>query len=373
MYPILYANLTLNTTWFQQLLTRRIVPVDIISLSSLRRRVMLARTYQNKLALTFAVAYVVVVILVLSSRQHLLSELVVSRTFFSNVTCNHVCYGTPATGNRLGNYMFFYAVVHYVAWLTGRAPCVRNASTTTPLDRVFDLDIARVGCPDRCPVNTFSDRLVYAYDPRVTALVNVPSNQTILLVGYFSSWKYADPVASRLRRSLKFRRKLVQFADNFLSVNVPPGWSTLSFVRVGVHVRRGDFLSRWAINKGFTVATPLYLQRALGYFVERFERIQFIVASNDIPWCRKHIISSTWDRNRVNITFSENHSAGQDLALLASCSHIVITSGTYGWWAAWLANGITVYYADFPRQGSSLGNRSRAEEYYPPNWIGING
>jgi len=133
-------------------------------------------------------------------------------------------------------------------------------------------------------------------------------------------------------------------------------------------------LSRWAIKRGFTVATPRYLRRALGYFVQRFAPVQFVVASNDVPWCRKHIRpSATWGRNAANITFAAGHSAGIDLAILASCNHTVLTTGTYGWWAAWFANGTTVYYSQFPRPGSSLGNRSHTEDYYPPNWIGIDG
>jgi len=64
-------------------------------------------------------------------------------------------------------------------------------------------------------------------------------------------------------------------------------------------------------------------------------------------------------------------SAGEDLALLASCDHTVITTGTFGWWAAWLANGITVYYANHPRHGSQLSSMIHHDDYYPPQWIGI--
>ena len=59
-----------------------------------------------------------------------------------------------------------------------------------------------------------------------------------------------------------------------------------------------------------------------------------------------------FNKTNVNITFSVQHSAGQDLALLASCDHTVMATGTFSWWAAWLANGTTVYYANFPRRGS---------------------
>jgi len=188
-----------------------------------------------------------------------------------------------------------------------------------------------------------------------------------------TKFRYTDPIADALRHELKFRRELRQFSTGFLAANIPPGWSRASFVRVAVHIRRGDFLQRRKIRKGFTTATPRYLRRATGYFVERFARVQFVVASNDIPWCRLHLRSLFPDPDRVNVTFSEGHSAGEDLALLTSCNHAVISTGTYGWWAAWLIDGMTVYYADFPRKGSSLGIRSRVKDYYPSSWIAING
>jgi len=335
---------------------------------------MTARLRRTRVVLTLtSVALVLVVVLLSLRRRSSLLRSAVSPTSSSKSTCNYVCFGAPRAGNRLGNHLFYLAAVLYVASLTGRSPCIRTSPRRSPLDRVFDLDISRLDDEDRCPIHRFRHTLVYAYNPLVETLVGVPSSRRILLVGSFASWKYVRPIDARLRQSLNFRRKLVQFAVQFLRTNTPPGWTDSSFVRVGVHVRRGDFLHRRKIRKGFTTATPRYLRRALGYFVDRFARIQFVVTSNDVPWCRKNVRQSFWDRNRVNITISEGHSAGQDLALLASCNHTVITTGTYGWWAAWLVNGITVYYANFPRPGSSLGNRSHTEEYYPPNWIGFNG
>jgi len=51
------------------------------------------------------------------------------------------------------------------------------------------------------------------------------------------------------------------------------------------------------------------------------------------------------------------------------CQHTVITVGTFGWWAGWLANGTTVYYKDWPRRGSPLAALARHADYFPPYWI----
>lgn len=287
--------------------------------------------------------------------------------------CNYVGFFT--TGNRLGNHMFFYAGLTYVAWLTGRRPCI----WTKPggiifryLHSVFDLDIKFIDLSTLgCPYYYFRQHGAYTYDKRIESLINISDSESLWIEGSFASWMYAYPVATQLRQNLRFRKEITEFVADFLSSNVPPGWTTLTFICVGVHVRRGDFLKGWARKEGFTVAGERYLQRAMNYFVERFPRIQFIVASNDIRWCQKHITVSMFNRTDVKITFSEKHSAGQDLALLANCDHTVITTGTYSWWAAFLANGTTVYYASFPRRGSKLATRVRLHEFNHPNWIGF--
>jgi len=283
--------------------------------------------------------------------------------------CSYVGFEIPKTGNRLGNHLFYYSGVMYVASLTGRRPCIWTKSTNTLLNSVFDVDIERVDIKTlACPLYKFTQRKVGVYDRRVEALVNRSHNESLSLKGAFQSWKYIEPIAERLRQQLTFRRKLMEFVAKFWNNSVPPGWNGLQFVRVGVHVRRGDFLGGWARSRGFTVANERYLQRAIGYFVRRFRRVQFVVTSDDIRWCQKHM---EFNSSSVNVTFSVGHNTGQDLALLASCDHIVMTTGTYSWWAAWLANGITVYYANYPKRGSWLRIQMDDDDYYHPNWIGL--
>ena len=285
--------------------------------------------------------------------------------------CSTVGFVIPRTGNGLGNHLFYYAGTMYVAWLTGRRPVVLTSSKRTKLDRAFNLDIMRLGNNKRCRVMSFYHHFIYAYNRRVEDFVTVDTNVSIKLTGSFCSWKYTQPIEEELRRKLRFHRKLTEFAERFIANNVPHGWNATAFVRVGVHVRRGNFLGGWAVGKGFTVAGKQYLTRAMTYFIERYQRVQFFVASNDIGWCRRNINMSLFNHELVNITFSVKHSTEQDLALLASCDHSVMSTGTYSWWASWLANGTTVYYKKFPRQGSWLWRRSRVADYFPPTWIGM--
>ena len=285
--------------------------------------------------------------------------------------CFTVGFAIPTTGNGLGNHLFYYAGTMYVAWLTGRKPLILS-SKSTKLDQAFDLNIARKDTNKPCPVTRFIHQYVYAFNANITDLTRVEANVSIQVTGSFCSWKYTQPIENQLRHKLRFHQELTAFVEKFLSDNVPRGWNTSTFVRVGVHVRRGDFLSNWAIDAGFTVASREYLNHSMTYFVERYPLVQFIVASNDIGWCRTNIKMSSFNQEKVKITFSVGHSTVQDIALLAGCDHSIMTTGTYSWWASWLAGGTTIYYKRFPRLGSRLWRWSRADDFFPPTWIGMN-
>jgi len=47
---------------------------------------------------------------------------------------------------------------------------------------------------------------------------------------------------------------------------------------VGIHVRRGDMMNEDKVEYGYTTPDEAYFAHAMRYFVDLFERIQFIVA-----------------------------------------------------------------------------------------------
>jgi galactoside 2-L-fucosyltransferase 1/2 len=80
---------------------------------------------------------------------------------------------------------------------------------------------------------------------------------------------------------------------------------------------------------------------------------------------------------RVSTTFNFTivHSTGrsgwEDMAILSKCNHTIMTVGTFGWWAGFLAGGITVYFKDFPAVGSELSLGFDAGDYFLPEWVGL--
>ena len=286
--------------------------------------------------------------------------------------------------------MFNFAVVVFVAELTGRLPRIQNTTLKTDLEVIFDLNIDKYDF-DTQPVRIIGEANSLKYDTRVEELApTVPRNTTIHMRGYHQSWKYSRSAECRLRQIFIIHERIHDLIDRFFVTSIPPKW-TRNFIRVGIHVRRGDIELAEKLQFGYTIPNRTYFFNAMQYFTLNYgPRVQFFVVSNDMTWCKKEFPSIETELNqyndssnvtqgktasdadiRVNVTYSVAHSFGVDFALLSSCDHVIMSTGTYGWWAAWLAKGTTIYYADWPRKGSSLWREFTKEDFFPPSWIGM--
>lgn len=283
----------------------------------------------------------------------------------SNYCSRYVSLG-KFISSGLGNQMFYFAAALHVANLTGREVVLFDNHKVGTLVAVFDLNVKIL--KDVCPKYGFAEATP-SFDTNLEKFVlnkSETSNKTIVINGYFQSWRYLRLTSERVRHHFTFKPDTRQVATRFLQANIPAGWTT-DFLRVGVHIRRGNFLEPRPMKKGYSVGTELYFQKAMRYFVEKHGRTQFIVASMDRIWTTKFIYFN--DTALANITFSFGRKAAQDMAILSMCDHVIVSTGTFGWWSGWLAGGMTIYYADYPRRNSTFSKMLKREDYYPTNWI----
>jgi len=277
---------------------------------------------------------------------------------------------TISFAGGLGNQMFQYAALYGISKANGFRPLLCGQ---TVVGRVFRQLKARRIDDDVAPATksygVYLERKSNAFDSRALSL-NFMRN--IVLDGFYQSWRYFDHVRSDIRKQFQFRSSTVAAVDNFLSDSaklLPPG-SDEPYVFVGIHVRRGDLLDGYNVKAGYTVADASYFSRAMQYFGKKFDRVVFVVCSDDMAWSTSNVRSGLPNAAVVFSQFS-SLSPEFDLALLAHCNHTIMTVGSFGWWAAWLAGGETVYFRDFPRLGSSLRENFRMGDYYLPQWIAM--
>jgi len=275
---------------------------------------------------------------------------------------------TIAFAGGVGNQMFQYAALYGISKANGFRPVMCGQ---TVVGRVFrQLKVKRIQ-QDVALVSksygVYLERKTNAFDSRALSL-NFMRN--IVLDGFYQSWRYFDHVRSDIRKQFEFRSSTVATVNNFLSDSAKLLATNEPCVYVGIHVRRGDLLSNRNDKAGYTVADATYFSHAMRYYAKKFERVVFVVCSDDMSWSTSNV-KSTLSNSVVVFSQFSTLSPEFDLALLSHCNHSIISVGSFGWWAAWLAGGETVYYRDFPRPGSSLRDNFRMGDYYLPRWIAM--
>ena len=180
----------------------------------------------------------------------------------------------------------------------------------------------------------------------------------------FASYKYFQHVEEELRTDFTFKPYILETARRWLEKQTPKAWRGKGFVRVVIHVRRGDYINPAHERDGWPRPTTKYFNLSMSYFTDCLELVQFVVLSDDPAWCKKQIKGN-------NIVYSSKHSPIVDMAIASLCDHAIITIGTYSWWVGWFANGITITQKNVPKSGSRLSRRLYRADHYKPEWVGL--
>lgn len=174
-------------------------------------------------------------------------------------------------------------------------------------------------------------------EPRSDMYASLPPVDVVVCC-YMESRHYFAGREQQVRRMFTFREAVLRQARESLET-LPP-----DVTRVGVHVRR----------LGIKQVAPLaYVERAMDWFRFRYARVHFVVCSDDPGWCKRQL-------GQRDVSVSEGQEPEVDLAVLSLMQHSIVTTGTYGWWGAWLAKGKVVYW-----------KKAQQWDFYPPEWVGL--
>lgn len=256
---------------------------------------------------------------------------------------------TSQGNGRLGNQMFQFAALLGVSAMHGYTPFVSPGHRLT---QVFDIRHTRV--VTMVNGQGYGESRAGAFD---TKIQNLSHAKNWTLQGYYQSWKYFSHVADDVRKDFRFKRDIYQKA--FTKLNI-----LKSNILVGVHIRRGDMNSKRELSRGYNVADETFISKAFDYFRSKFKHPKFVVIGDDMTWMRLKVKGK-------DITIATSGNAGVDLAIMAQCNHSIVTSGTFGWWGAFLAGGHTVYFRNYPKPGSWLDSQYSRADYYPSDWVGL--
>lgn len=185
------------------------------------------------------------------------------------------------------------------------------------------------------------------------------------IAGFWQSWKYFQGAETEVREAFKL-----------------PVWDQYKDF-VSVHIRRGDYVQH---AHAFPPVTIEYIRQAMQMFLEPgMPPTRFIVCSDDIPWCRENIYlymnlqdnDPDFDIKKKYLSemvvFSEGHNEFEDLSIMASCKHNIISNSTLAWWGAWLnPNPDKIVVSPSHKRGNWFGHGGGIKmdciDLIPPSW-----
>ena len=288
-----------------------------------------------------------------------------TRTFIKKQIVNNpkaqIWLSLGSLETRLGNNMFQYAaIIGIMARYTGPNKlrlCVHPDSPMNLLEEAFVGPLQMKVCSD-VVLSSMEDIPEYGYAKYQEFVIPPCPGElcAFTIKGYFQSFKYFQDCCSQTIHSIfTFKPEIEQKAVAMLKSSISP-------IKVGIHVRKGDMTI-----KGFYLRDPpmSYYKNAMDYFTNLYGSIQYIVASDDPDWVEEQSLFQ-------DSTILRNNDAPVDLAILASCHHVIMSRGTFGWWAAWLSSGKAIYYKHtFVMDHDENRGKVKVEDHFLPTWVSI--
>lgn len=258
---------------------------------------------------------------------------------------------------RLGNRMFMFASAIGLA-LTYSCQLAIESEILSELESVFTINLSQIPkmkLLETSRVKQCADQK-YNYCNYFHINFNETRYHVIELTGFWQSYRFFDKYRRLIKNQFIFKHSIKQKITHFFHqegqkrINRPDGphgnrkaindprinGRVLSLTWVGVHVRRGDFLYLRQVS------SMRFVVEAMNYFEKKYTNVIFLITSDDKTFCKRMY------GNMSNVVITPvSFSTGEDLAALAACHHMIVTVGTYGWWAGFLTEGEVLHDVRF--------------------------
>jgi hypothetical protein len=103
---------------------------------------------------------------------------------------------------------------------------------------------------------------------------------------------------------------------------------------IGVHLRRGDRAPGGSAFSPLSSLPASYYRQAARSFSPQANFLVFSDTPEDIGWCRNHLGLP----EGANVSFGEGRDPVLDMFALVHCEHLILSSGTFSWWAGYLGD-----------------------------------
>jgi hypothetical protein len=135
---------------------------------------------------------------------------------------------------------------------------------------------------------------------------------------------------------------------------------------VGVHVRRGDYITDMATGAYHGICSPLYYQQAIELIQSIIADPRFFIFTDDPDWAREYFTNSGLTFELIS---GQGFKDSEELLIMASCCNQIIANSSFSWWGAWLnQNKYKTVIAPF-KWFSDPKKNSQNDSLIPQNWV----
>ena len=195
----------------------------------------------------------------------------------------------------------------------------------------------------------------YYFEKNREYRTGIPFSEKKYFDGYWQSWRYVEAVAKELRDEID----LIDGPSDKTKKQIEK-ISRENSVFIGI--RRGDYFANKKAANHFGAMSEDYYISAIKHIINTVENPVFYIFSNDLAWVKENM------NLPGKIVYREDEDQVSDLEelfVMASCKHAIISNSTFNWWGAWLIkNPEKIIIA--PRNWFADGTKI---DIVPQNWI----
>lgn len=158
------------------------------------------------------------------------------------------------------------------------------------------------------------------YETSYTYVPQFNSGKDIYLGGYWQSEKYFPSVSETIRSEIRLKKPLSQEAGDY-ETKIKQSNS------VCLHIRKDDY-----VGTDYEVCTLEYYKSAMGLIENQISNPTYYVFSDDPLWVQNHVTFNS------NMIFVNGNSEQEDLYLMSSCKHFIMSNSSFSWWAQELSD-----------------------------------
>ncbi len=156
--------------------------------------------------------------------------------------------------------------------------------------------------------------------------LNQKIHYNTMFLGFWQTEKYFANIKDTIKKDFQIKEPLkglnADLAENIKMSN-----------SVGIHIRRGDYVSNPETNSYHGMCSNEYYTNAVKYLSQKIDDLKLFIFSDEPGWVKNNLRFNQETYYIENNTVDNSY---EDFRLMSFCKHNIIANSSFSWWAAWL-------------------------------------